>query len=67
MAPPIPRRLRVARLVGELLSPPPILVVLALMIAWDSSPTSGMAILWGAIAAGAATVLVDPGWRRGQP
>jgi membrane-associated phospholipid phosphatase len=47
----IPRRLRVARLVGELLSPPPILVVLALVVAWDSSPTLGMAVLWGGIAA----------------
>ena len=51
MAQRIPGRLRVARLVGELLSPPPILVVLALVIAWDSSPTLGMAVLWGGIAA----------------
>jgi membrane-associated phospholipid phosphatase len=53
----IPRRLRVARLVGELFSPPLILVVLALVVAWDSSPTPGMAVVWGAIAAGFASVL----------
>jgi hypothetical protein len=57
MAQRIPRRLRVARLVGELLSPPPILVVLALVVAWDSSPTLGMAVLWGGIAALFASVL----------
>jgi membrane-associated phospholipid phosphatase len=57
MAQRIPRRLRVARLVGELLSPPPILVVLALIVAWDSSPTPAMAILWGGIAALFASVL----------
>jgi membrane-associated phospholipid phosphatase len=53
----LPRRLRAARLVGELLSPPPIIVVLALVVAWDSSPTPGMAMLWGAVAAGFASVL----------
>jgi membrane-associated phospholipid phosphatase len=53
----LPRRLRVARVVGELLSPAPIVVVLALVVAWDSSPTPGMAILLGAIAAGFASVL----------
>jgi membrane-associated phospholipid phosphatase len=57
VAKPIPRRLRVARLVGELLAPPPIIVVLALVVAWDSSPTPGMVILWGGIAAGFASVL----------
>jgi hypothetical protein len=36
LARPLRCRLRVARLVGELLSPPPILVVLALVVAWDS-------------------------------
>ncbi len=70
LAEPIPRRLRVARLVGELLSPPPILVVLALMVAWDSSPTPGMAVLWGAIAAVFASVLpyalILRGVRRGR-
>ena len=53
----LPRRLRVAQVVGELLSPAPIVVVLALVVAWDSSPTPGMAILLGAIAAGFASVL----------
>ena len=57
MAPRIPRRLRVARLVGELLSPPPILVVLALVVAWASSPTPATAVLWGIIAAVFASVL----------
>jgi len=57
MARPRRRRLRVARLVGELLSPPPILAVLALVVAWDSSPTAAMAILWGGIAAVSASVL----------
>jgi membrane-associated phospholipid phosphatase len=57
LARPLPRRLRVARLVSELLSPPPILVVLALLVAWDSSPTPAMAILWGGIAALSASVL----------
>ena len=67
---PIPRRLRVARLVGELLSPPPILVVLALVVAWDSSLTLGMAVLWGGIAALFASVLpyalILRGVRRGR-
>jgi membrane-associated phospholipid phosphatase len=70
MAQRIPRRLRVARLVGELLSPPPILVVLALVVAWDSSPTLAMAVLWGAIAALSASVLpyalILGGVRRGR-
>jgi membrane-associated phospholipid phosphatase len=70
MARRIPRRLRVARLVGELLSPPPILVVLALVVAWDSSPTPTMAILWGGIAALFASVLpyalILRGVRRGR-
>jgi membrane-associated phospholipid phosphatase len=70
MAQRIPRRLRVARLVGELLSPPPILVVLALVVAWDSSLTLGMAVLWGGIAALFASVLpyalILRGVRRGR-
>jgi membrane-associated phospholipid phosphatase len=70
LAQPIPRRLRVARLVGELLSPPPILVVLALVVAWDSSPTPAMAVLWGGIAAVFASVLpyalILRGVRRGR-
>jgi membrane-associated phospholipid phosphatase len=70
LARPLPRRLRVARLVGELLSPPPILAVLALVVAWDSSPTLGMAILWGGIAAVSASVLpyalILRGVRRGR-
>jgi membrane-associated phospholipid phosphatase len=53
----LPGRLRVARSVGELLSPPPIIVVLALTVAWDSSPTLGTAILWGGVAALFASVL----------
>jgi membrane-associated phospholipid phosphatase len=57
MARRLPRRLRVARLVGELLSPPPILVVLALLVAWASSPTPALAVLWGGIAAVFASVL----------
>jgi membrane-associated phospholipid phosphatase len=57
MVQPIPRRLRVARLVGELLSPPPIIVVLALVVAWDSSSTPGMAPIWGTIAAVFASLL----------
>jgi membrane-associated phospholipid phosphatase len=64
------RRLRVARLVGELLSPPPIIVVLALVVAWDSSPTPGMAILWGGMAALFASVVpyavILRGVRRGR-
>jgi len=70
LAQPIPRRLRVARLVGELLSPPPIIVVLALVVAWASSPTPGMALIWGAIAAVFASVLpyaiILRGVRRGR-
>jgi membrane-associated phospholipid phosphatase len=66
----IPRRLRVARLVGEVLSPPPILVALALVVAWASSPTPAMAVLWGAIAALFASVLpyglILRGVRRGR-
>jgi membrane-associated phospholipid phosphatase len=70
MAQRIPRRLRMARLVGKLLSPPPILVVLALVVAWDSSPTPATAILWGGIAALSASVLpyalILRGVRRGR-
>ena len=70
VAQPIPRRLRVARLVGEVLSPPPILVVLALVVAWDSSPTPVMAVVWGTIAAVFASVLpyalILRGVRRGR-
>jgi membrane-associated phospholipid phosphatase len=70
MAQRIPRRLRVARLVGELLSPPPILAVLALVVAFHSSPTPAMAILWGAIAALSTSVLpyalILGGVRRGR-
>jgi hypothetical protein len=70
LARPFPRRLRVARLVGELLSPPTILAVLALVIAWDSSPTPAMAILWGGIAAVSASLLLYTlilrGVRRGR-
>jgi membrane-associated phospholipid phosphatase len=66
----LPQRLRVARLVGELLSPPPILAVLALVVAWDSSPTLAMAVLWGGIAALSASVLpyalILRGVRRGR-
>jgi membrane-associated phospholipid phosphatase len=66
----LPGRLRFARLVGELLSPPPILAVLALVVAWDSSPTPAMAILWGGIAAVSASVLpyalILRGVRRGR-
>jgi membrane-associated phospholipid phosphatase len=66
----LPRRLRVARLVGELLSPPPILVVLALVVAWDSSSTPAMAVVWGMIAAVFASVLpyalILRGVRRGR-
>jgi membrane-associated phospholipid phosphatase len=70
LARPLPRRLRVARLVGEVLSPPPILAVLALLVAWDSSPTSAMAVVWGGIAAGSASLLpyalILRGVRRGR-
>jgi membrane-associated phospholipid phosphatase len=70
VAPHIPRRLRVARLVGELLSPPPILVALALVVAWDSSPTPAVAVAWGAVAALFAGVLpyalILRGVRRGR-
>jgi membrane-associated phospholipid phosphatase len=66
----LPGRLRVARLVGELLSPPPILVVLALVVAWASSPTPAMAVVWAAIAAVFASVLpyalILRGVRRGR-
>jgi membrane-associated phospholipid phosphatase len=70
LARPLPRRLRVARLVGELLSPPPILVALALAVAWASSPTPAMAILWGGIAAASTSALpyalILRGVRRGR-
>jgi membrane-associated phospholipid phosphatase len=70
LAQPNPLRLRVARLVGELLSPPPILVVTALIVAWASSPTPARAVLWGTIAAVSASVLpyalILRGVRRGR-
>jgi membrane-associated phospholipid phosphatase len=47
----------VARTVGELLSPPPIIAVLALVVAWHSSPTPGLAVLWGTTTAVFASVL----------
>jgi membrane-associated phospholipid phosphatase len=66
----IPRRPRAARLVGEVLSPPPILVALALVVAWVSSPTPAMAVVWGAIAALSASIvpyaLILRGVRRGR-
>jgi membrane-associated phospholipid phosphatase len=66
----IPRRLRLARVVGELLSPPPILVALALVVAWDSGPTPAAAVLWGGVAAVSASVLpyalILRGVRRGR-
>jgi hypothetical protein len=66
----IPRRLRVARRVGELCSPPPILVALALVVAFHSSPNLATAVLWGAIAALFASVLpyalILGGVRRGR-
>jgi membrane-associated phospholipid phosphatase len=54
---PVQRRLRLARLVGEVLSPPAVLVVLALVVAWHSSPSPATAILWGAAAAGFTSLL----------
>jgi membrane-associated phospholipid phosphatase len=66
----VPRRLRLARLVGELLAPPPLLVVLALVVAWESSPTPAGALLWGGLAAAFASVLpyavILRGVRRGR-
>jgi membrane-associated phospholipid phosphatase len=65
-----PGRLRLARLVSERLSPPPIIVVLALVVAWASSPTPAMAVLWGGIAAVFASVvpyaIILRGVRRGR-
>jgi membrane-associated phospholipid phosphatase len=70
LARPLPRRLRVARLVGEVSPPPSILAVLALVIAWASSPTPAMAVVWGGIAAVSASVLpyalILRGVRRGR-
>jgi membrane-associated phospholipid phosphatase len=70
MAQRLPRRLRVARLVGEVLAPPPIIVALALIVAWHSSPTPGLAVVWGGIAAVSASVLpyaiILRGVRRGR-
>jgi membrane-associated phospholipid phosphatase len=67
---PIPRRLRLARLVGEVLSPPVVLAVLALVVAWHSSPTPAAAVLWGVVTAGFASVLpyvvILRGVRRGR-
>jgi membrane-associated phospholipid phosphatase len=66
----LPRRVQVARRVGEVLSPPPIMVALALVVAWASSPTPAMAVLWGGIAAFFASVLpyaiIRRGVRRGR-
>lgn len=65
-----PATLAGARLVGELLSPPPILVAVALAVAWVSSPTRAMAVVWGTIAALFASVLpyalILRGVRRGR-
>jgi membrane protein implicated in regulation of membrane protease activity len=70
VARPVPRRLRLARLVGELLSPPAVLVALALAVAWHGSPAPGMAVLWGGIAAVSASLLpyavILRGVRRGR-
>jgi membrane-associated phospholipid phosphatase len=54
---PLPGRRRLARLVGEVLSPPPILAVLALVVAWHGSPTPATALLWGVVTAGFVSVL----------
>ena len=53
----VPRRLRLARAVSELLSPPQLLLVLVLAVAWQSSPNPGMAAVWGGTAALFAGVL----------
>ena len=66
----VPRRLRAARLVGEILSPPPILAALALVVAWEASPTPAAAVLWGGVAAVSASLLpyalILRGVRRGR-
>ncbi|HEX5877085.1 MAG TPA: phosphatase PAP2 family protein [Actinomycetota bacterium] len=53
-----------------MLSPPPILVAVALAVAWVSSPTRAMAVVWGTIAALFASVLpyalILRGVRRGR-
>jgi membrane-associated phospholipid phosphatase len=66
----LPPRVRVARRVGEVLSPPPIIAALALVVAWASSPTLGMAVLSGVVAVVFASVLpfaiILRGVRRGR-
>jgi membrane-associated phospholipid phosphatase len=66
----VPRRPRAARLVGEVLSPPPILAALALVVAWEAGPTPAAAFLWGGVAAVSASLLpyalILRGVRRGR-
>jgi membrane-associated phospholipid phosphatase len=66
----LPRRLRVARLVTEVLAPAPIVAVLPLVVAWTATSTAGTAIAWGVTASLFASVLpfavILVGVRRGR-
>jgi membrane-associated phospholipid phosphatase len=66
----LPRRLRVARLVTEVLAPAPIVAVLPLLVAWRTSSTVTTAIAWGVTASLFASVLpfavILVGVRRGR-
>jgi membrane-associated phospholipid phosphatase len=66
----LPRRLRTARLVTEVLAPAPIVAVLPLVVAWHSTPTAALAIAWGVTASLFASVLpfavILLGVRRGR-
>ncbi len=50
-------RERLARLVTEILAPAPTIVVLSLIVAWQSTPTAAEALKWGLLAALFASVL----------
>jgi membrane-associated phospholipid phosphatase len=66
----LPWRLRAARLITEVLAPAPIVAVLPLVIAWDTTATAAMAVTWGLIASLFASILpfavIMLGVRRGR-
>ena len=67
---PRPTDSRLAGLATEILAPAPTLAVLLLIVAWQSAPTAGEAIRWGALAALFASVIpflyIVRGVRRGR-
>src|SRR5215218_8302976 len=69
-SPPTSARLRLARLLTEVLAPAPTVAVLLLLVAWRSAPTTAEAARWGLLAALFASLVpflyIVRGVRRGR-